>query len=280
MDDFSVYRRAFSEGEVSSLYGHGTGDMGIRPIVTGDSPFVVNPTNQSIYFMEGNVSTYISGLVEGEVNASGANLMSFLDNSSSYSYDLNVTAPPLVRVAIPYGAVEKDGNLSQAVAFEFNNRLVTSVEDGLLAWYDLDEMSEMTASDKSGRMRHAKFISQDATVKDSGDVSSSHGFYLSYSFNNAFDDDASTENGRWLARRDSNAASLSSEINTTYDLGVPTIIGEYRIVSQHWQPELRSPKSWQLEGSTDDSNWTVLHSVTNEENWAAWEARDFIVPSP
>ena len=280
IDDFRVYRRAFSEGEVSRLYGHGTGDMGIRPSVNGDSPFVVNPTNQSITFMEGNASTYISGLVQGEVNASGANVMSFLDDSSSYNYDLNVTAPPIVRVAIPYGAVEKDGNLSQAVSFEFNNRLVTSVEDGLLAWYDFDEMSEMTAMDKSGRMRHAKYISDDATSKDSGDASSSHSFLSPYSYNNAFDNDASTANGRWLARRDNNAAVINPQIDIKYDFGVPTIIGEYRIVSQHWRTNLRSPKSWQLEGSADDSSWTVLHSISNEENWSAWEARDFIVPSP
>ena len=34
---------------------------------------------------------------------------------------------------------------SQAGAFEFRHRIVTSVEEDLLAWYDLDNISQMTA---------------------------------------------------------------------------------------------------------------------------------------
>ena len=64
-------------------------------------------------------------------------------------------------------------------------------------------------------------------------------------------------------------------------LGTPVTIGGYRIVTQHLRVEDRSPKSWQLLGSEDDSNWTtVLHSVSNEIGWTAWEGRNYLVSSP
>jgi hypothetical protein len=61
----------------------------------------------------------------------------------------------------------------------------------------------------------------------------------------------------------------------------PVTVGGYRIVTQHFKVEDRSPKSWQLLGSEDDSNWTtVLHSVSNETGWTAWEGRNYLVSSP
>ena len=81
-----------------------------------------------------------------------------------------------MRIAVPYGAVEKDGNFSQAVAFEFNHRVISAVEDGLLAWYDSDNITGGVVTDKSGRMRHANIVSIDATDNDQSKIegSSSH----------------------------------------------------------------------------------------------------------
>ena len=49
----------------------------------------------------------------------------------------------------------KDGNKSQAVAFEFQHRIVTTVENDLLAWYPLDQFNGNLTTDHSGRMQHA-----------------------------------------------------------------------------------------------------------------------------
>ena len=202
LDDLRVYRKALSELEVFDLYGNGAGDMGIRPLVIGVSPFIARPTAQSVLFMEGNQSGYISGLLEAEVNATGSTISSYTDNTNvSYTYDLNASiAPSTVRVEVPHGAVQKDGNNSQAGAFEFHHRIVTSVEDDLLAWYDLDNISQMTAYDRSGRMRHATYISDDATTPGGGSVTASSSSN-NYGRAKAFDNDPTSSDGRWLARQ-------------------------------------------------------------------------------
>ena len=280
LDDLRIYRKALSAEAIHDLYGSGTGDMGIRPLVIGESPFIARPTPQTVLFMEANQSGYISGLLEAELNASGATFSSYSDNANvSYTYELNASSTPsLVRVEIPYGAVARDGNLSQAGAFEFHNRIVTSVEDGLLAWYDLDNMSQMIAYDRSGQMRNATYVSDDATTPGGGNVtaSSSHG---TYGRAKAFDNDSTTSNGRWLALQ--SAFPEANGLFIKYDFGEPVTIGGYRIVNQHHEVESRSPKSWQLFGSEDDSNWSaVLDTVSNQIGWSKWEARNFIVSAP
>ena len=81
-------------------------------MLLGASPFIARPTPQTILFMEGNQTDYIAGLSEAELNASGATFSSYSDNVNvSYTYELNATSTPsLVRVEVPYGAVQKDGN--------------------------------------------------------------------------------------------------------------------------------------------------------------------------
>ncbi len=158
LDDVRVYRKAFSSEEILSLYGNGSGDVGIRPLVEGDSPFSSQPVSQTVSFYDGNSSMVISNtdLAEGEVNASGGIISSFSYASNNYTYDLNATTnPSMVRISIPQGAVVRDGNQSQAVAFEFQHRIVTTVENDLLAWYPVDKFDGNLTTDKSGRMQHA-----------------------------------------------------------------------------------------------------------------------------
>ena len=50
LDDLRVYDRALSEDEILLLYGHGSGDVGIRPLVVGDSIFSTSPISQSVQF--------------------------------------------------------------------------------------------------------------------------------------------------------------------------------------------------------------------------------------
>ena len=62
--------------------------------------------------MEDNQTTYVGGLLSGELNASGASVQSFADNASvDYTFQLSPsTHPSVVRVEVPFDAVAKDGN--------------------------------------------------------------------------------------------------------------------------------------------------------------------------
>ena len=54
-----------------------------------------------------------------------------------------------------------------------------------------------------------------------------------------------------------------------------TRIASYAVYSQNADQDTKSPKSWILEGSDDNSTWLEIHSVENQLNWADWEKRVF-----
>ena len=180
----------------------------------------------------------------------------------------------MVRVEVPFDSVNKDQNRSQAGAFEFHHRVVTSVENDLLAWYTMDDFNGSLVLDSSGRERHARYHGLDATVPGGGNVtfSNSHATLVA---SNAFDNIDNAANGRWLARQ-----NQFPNVFVRYDFGVPTEIMNYRVVAQHWQTANRSPKAWTLQGSNDDAAWTVLDTVTDQTGWTAWESRDYEVDNP
>jgi hypothetical protein len=199
-DELRVYNRGLTRSEVDYLWSSGAGDLGLSPLISGEDPFYRVPSNHSVSFIENNQTVTVTGLVQGEVNATNGTILTF--DSSTYGFDLNVTSSPLtVRVEIPQGAVTKDGNLSRAGAFEFRRRIITSVEEDLLAWYPMDERSLSGAVlDVSGRMRHGTFSGRDATVAGAGNVVSSTS-HASYPATNAFDDGGNASGSRWLINR-------------------------------------------------------------------------------
>ena len=215
----------------------------------------------------------MGGFLQSEINATNGTVINF--NPGDYSFDLNVSSSPTtVRIDIPYGAVEKDGNLSSAGAFEFRRRIITSVEEDLLAWYPMDESFGTKLHDISGRYRHGDYYGiTDATVPGSGDVdaSSSNG---SYPATNAFDDGGNTNESRWLAH-----GNQLPNVWISYDFGMPTQVYAYTIQSQSWRNAERAPKDWTLQASDDNANWTVIDTVSGESGWARWETRRFDVGS-
>ena len=92
---------------------------------------------------------------------------------------------------VPYGAVIKDGNLSSAGAFEFRRRIITSVEDDLLAWFPMDDFNGSKIYDMSGRMQHGTYFGFDATSPGQGNISSSASSNT-YTAAKAFDDGGNT----------------------------------------------------------------------------------------
>jgi hypothetical protein len=272
-DDLRVYNRSLTSSEIGLLWSSGAGDLGVSPLVSGEDPFYQVPSPYSVSFLDDNQTVSVAGLLQSEINATNGTVINF--NSGDYSFDLNVSSSPTtVRINIPYGAVEKDGNLSNAGAFEFRRRIITSVEEDLLAWYPMDESFGTKLHDISGRYRHGEYYGiTDATVPGSGDVdaSSSNG---SYPATNAFDDGGNTNESRWLAH-----GNQLPNVWISYDFGMSTQVYAYTIQSQSWRNAERAPKDWTLQASNDSTSWTVIDTVSGESGWARWETRRFDVSS-
>ena len=171
-DDLRLYNRSLTPSEVGLLWSYGAGDLGLSPLISGGDPFYSIPSPHTVSFIENNQTASVAGLLQSEINATNGSIVSF--NSGDYSFDLNVSeTPTTVRIEIPNGAVVEDGNLSTAGAFEFRRRIITSVEDDLLAWYPMDDFNGSKIYDMSGRMRHGTYLGFDATSPGQGNVTAS-----------------------------------------------------------------------------------------------------------
>ena len=201
LDEVRIYDRKLTDTEISKLYGSGSGDIGIRPKVSGVSPTPNSSAAQSVHFLENNLTLSVTGLDASEINASIGNILNF--DSSTLTYDLNFShKPSTVRVSLPYGAIIHDGNQSQAGAYEFHHRTLTSVEDGLVAWYNFDQNTTSVVYDQSGNLRHGYYQSSDLPTTDNSKISTSETSTTSYTKSNAFDNNIGTANDKWLAKWD------------------------------------------------------------------------------
>ena len=271
-DDLRIYARALSHNEIAQLWSQGSGDLGVSPLISGMPLFASEAVQHQVSFLFDNSSVTLGGLDSSEVNASNGSIQNF--SSVSNSYDLNLSvSPSSARVEIVKGAVDMDGNLSSGGAFEFSRRMITAVEDDLLLWFSFDDLTGNLIKDRSGKMRHGFYNLEDSTVSGQGNLSYSNSL-SPYLGSGAFDDQLNPD-GRWLARQDE-----LPNVFIRYDFENPQIIGGYRIVNQYFQIETRSPQAWRLEGSMEaDANYTTLHTVTNQTDWAEWEARDYFFDS-
>ena len=156
IDDLRIYSRALSSDEISHIYGFGSGDLGIRPLVSGPSPFLLNPTSQALSFFEdaNELSTGDLNLTQLSLESTNGSIENF--DESNFSYLVNAAnLNEVIRVHVPYGYATKDGNYTQSGAFEFLHRQVTQAENGLIAWYTFDETNNSQFHDRSGNLRHA-----------------------------------------------------------------------------------------------------------------------------
>ena len=85
-----------------------------------------------------------------------------------------------------------------------------------------------------------------------------------------FDGKFSGNNGRWY----SNAGSKY----VIFAFDAPTVVNAYAIYngnSQYSNPS-RAPKTWTLQGSSDNENWDDVDSQSDETGWAAGELRLYV----
>ena len=268
LDSLRIYDRLLTDDEITQIYGYGSGDLGIRPQIVGSSPFASNQVSQKVKFWQNESNISVSGFDLSDINASGATLSDY--DADEITYNLTPQSlPSTIRVSIPHGAIVKDGNLSQAGAFEFQHRNITSIEDGLVAWYDFNADSGSSIIDRSGNLRNGMYRAPDVSISDNSRIQTSETSSTSYPKSNAFDNNTAGSNDKWLA--DWNGSFVSIQ----YNFDSATEISSYAVYSQNADEEIKSPQAWTLHGSNNNSYWILLDTVTRQKNWGEWEKRTF-----
>ena len=89
----------------------------------------------------------------------------------------------------------------------------------------------------------------------------------------AFDDGSLTDsNSRWLANK---STLPNSWVQFQFNEGAK-VVNAYRVYGlTSYDYATRDPKDFQLEGSNDGTNWTLLDSQSNQTSWGDHEARFF-----
>lgn len=87
-------------------------------------------------------------------------------------------------------------------------------------------------------------------------------------------DNVSTRSGSWVAPSTNGSAWVAYD----YGAGNSRVVSHYSMRAISSNPSANdisndSPKSWNLEGSNDGTNYTVLHTVNNAPLWSATETR-------
>ena len=60
-----------------------------------------------------------------------------------------------------------------------------------------------------------------------------------------------------------------------FDFGTTKMILQYNLTARNATAINTAPKDWTFEGSNDDTNWTVLHTVINQTSWTNSQKRTF-----
>jgi hypothetical protein len=68
----------------------------------------------------------------------------------------------------------------------------------------------------------------------------------------------------------------------TLDFGVAKTVSKYTLTSptSYYRSDNRDPKNWQIEGSNDNSSWSVIDTQTNQTGWVASEQREYLIQTP
>ncbi len=87
-------------------------------------------------------------------------------------------------------------------------------------------------------------------------------------------DDISTGHYGWHTPN----GSQNEFIGLDFGVSNNTLINGYSLISNDTNPEMM-PRDWIFEGSNDNRNWTALHRVKQQKDWASNERRDFYFPN-
>lgn len=79
----------------------------------------------------------------------------------------------------------------------------------------------------------------------------------------------------WLAN-----SLATGWVSLDFGAGNAWVITSYNVVVNTIPEPNRAPKAWTLEGSNDNSTWTVVDTVTGQTSWGSGENRAFTCGSP
>ena len=111
----------------------------------------------------------------------------------------------------------------------------------------------------------------DATSPGQGNITASASS-STYTAAMAFDNGGNVGTSRWLAQ-----GNQLPNVWISYDFTQPIEITNYTIQSQSFRYEERAPKDWTLQGSNDNSSWTIVDTQSNQSGWGQWETRAYAV---
>jgi hypothetical protein len=99
-------------------------------------------------------------------------------------------------------------------------------------------------------------------------VSRSSAYSAGYEAWKAFDGKNTADSDRWATP----TATLTGWI--ALDIGSPDIVNNYTIQSSPYY-NTSNPRDWTFQGSNNGTDWTILHTVTNQTGWATSQTKEF-----
>ena len=114
LDDVRFYNRSFSDNDVAILYGNGSGDLGLTPVISLNSENSVSIMSGRVEFLKFGQPQMVTGLSESDFDVSGGTLSNLVLNGFGYDFDLSADGyPALLQIGLPAGIVSSGVSTSR-----------------------------------------------------------------------------------------------------------------------------------------------------------------------
>jgi hypothetical protein len=148
IDDARIYSVALSDDDVGKIFNNNSGDMGIvaeftAPSITDDSNISVN-----LRFLQFEVPVVVTGLIESDLNVTGATISNFVSLDGNFSFNLIPLAEATeISISLNSGAGEFAGD--DTLPSSTFIQLVPPVpgKSDLVSWWWLDEGKGTSVTD-------------------------------------------------------------------------------------------------------------------------------------
>ena len=153
LDEVRFYNRSFTDTDVSILYGHGNGDVGLTPVISLESNSTASlSTGRVNEFLRFGQPQVVLGFSDSDFEVFGGTISNLELNGSAYNFDFSANSyPGKLNIGLDEGIVEHDGLKSRAVLQSFVKSAKITAQDSLVLWYPFNELNNsMTVHDFSG----------------------------------------------------------------------------------------------------------------------------------
>ena len=152
LDEVRFYNRSFTDDDVTILYGHGNGDLGLTPIITLDSANASPSTTGRVEFLKFGQPHLVIGLTESDFQVTGGTLSNLTQNGTGYDFDFSVSGfPALIEIELPAGVASVGASENMATFNSFVKAPVITAQESLALWYTFNDLnSSLIVEDFSG----------------------------------------------------------------------------------------------------------------------------------